>query len=50
METIKQLLDKKGREIWSVHPNDSVFDAIKKMADKDIGSLIVLEEDKIVGF
>jgi CBS domain-containing protein len=49
METVQQLLDKKGHEVWSVHPDDSVFDAIKKMADKEIGSLVVLEDDKIVG-
>ena len=49
METVQQLLDEKGHEVWSVHPDDSVFDAIKKMADKEIGSLVVLEDDKIVG-
>lgn len=49
METVRQLLDKKGHEVWSVHPDDSVFDAIKKMADKEIGSLVVLEDDRIVG-
>lgn len=49
METVQQLLDKKGHEVWSVHPDDSVFDAIKKMADKNIGSLPVLVDDQIVG-
>ena len=49
METVRQLLDEKGHEVWSVNPDDSVFDAIKKMADKEIGSLVVLEDDKIVG-
>lgn len=49
METMQQLLDKKGHEVWSVHPDDSVFDAIKKMADKKIGSLVVLADDQIVG-
>ena len=49
METVQQLLDKKGHEIWSVHPNDSVFDAIKQMAAKNIGSLVVLVDDQIVG-
>jgi CBS domain-containing protein len=39
----------KGHEVWSVHPDDSVFDAIKKMADKEVGSLVVLEDDRIVG-
>ena len=49
METVRQLLDKKGHEVWSVHPDDSVFDAVKKMADKNIGSLVVLVDDQIVG-
>ena len=49
METVKQLLDKKGHEVWSVNPEDSVFDAVKKMADKNIGSLVVLVDDQIVG-
>lgn len=49
METVQQLLDEKGREVWSVHPDDSVFDAIKKMSDRNIGSLVVLENDQIVG-
>jgi CBS domain-containing protein len=49
METVQQLLDKKGHEVWSVHPRHSVFDAIKKMADKNIGSLVVLVDDQIVG-
>jgi len=49
METVRQLLDKKGHEVWSVHPDDSVFDAVKKMADNNIGSLVVLVDDQIVG-
>lgn len=49
METVQQLLDRKGHEVCAVHPDDSVFDAIKKMADKEIGSLVVLEDEKIVG-
>ena len=49
METVRQLLDKKGNEVWSVHPDDSVFDAVKKMADKNIGALVVLVDDQIVG-
>ncbi|MGA2636891.1 MAG: CBS domain-containing protein [Methylocella sp.] len=49
MTTVKQLLDQKGREVLSIHPDATVFDAIKKMADKNVGSLVVLEDDKLVG-
>jgi CBS domain-containing protein len=49
MITIRQLLDQKGLEVVSIHPDATVFDAIAKMADKDIGSLVVIEHDGIVG-
>jgi CBS domain-containing protein len=49
MTTVKQLLDQKGREVFSIHPDATVFDAIKKMADKNVGSLVVLDDDKLVG-
>lgn len=45
MKHVKHLLDAKGRNVISVSPDASVFDAIKLMADKAIGSLVVLEED-----
>jgi CBS domain-containing protein len=47
--TVRQLLDQKGRKIWSIGPDATVFDAVAKMADKDIGSLIVMDGDAIVG-
>lgn len=46
---VKQMLDKKGNEIWGVHPDDSVFDALKLMADKNVGALLVLDGDELVG-
>ncbi|XSC43282.1 CBS domain-containing protein [Bradyrhizobium sp. RDT10] len=46
---MRQLLDQKGRNIWSIHPDATVFDAIAKMAEKDIGSLVVMEGDEFVG-
>jgi CBS domain-containing protein len=49
MQTVKQLLEGKGHEVWSVSPDTSVLDAIKKMADKGIGALLVLENGKPVG-
>ena len=49
MATVQQLLDQKGYDVWSVHPDDSVFNAIKKMADKNIGSLAVMEDEALVG-
>ena len=49
MKTIQQVLDKKGHEVLSVGPDNSVFDAIKKMADKDVGSVVVIDDGKPVG-
>ncbi len=49
MGTVEQLLAAKGYTIWSVSPEDTVYDAIKLMADKDIGALPVLQSDKLVG-
>ncbi|QWG15708.1 CBS domain-containing protein [Bradyrhizobium sediminis] len=43
------MLDHKGRKIWSIHPDATVFDAVAKMAEKDVGSLLVMEDDKLVG-
>lgn len=49
MTTIQQVLDKKGHEVLSVRPDNSVFDAIKKMADRDVGSVVVIDDGKPVG-
>jgi CBS domain-containing protein len=49
MTTVRQLLDQKGGNTWSIHPDATVFDAITKMAEKDIGSLVVMENDEFVG-
>jgi CBS domain-containing protein len=49
MTTVQQLLAQKGRTVLSVSPEDTVLVAIKKMADENVGSLVVLEEGKLVG-
>ena len=49
MTTVRQLLDQKGSKIWSIHPDATVFDAIAKMAEKNIGSLVVMDGDELVG-
>lgn len=49
MTTIQQVLDKKGHEVLSVSPDNSVFDAIKEMADRDVGSVVVIDDGKPVG-
>ena len=49
MKRVKDILDVKGRDIWSIAPDVSVYDAMKLMADKEIGSLMVMEGTKLVG-
>jgi CBS domain-containing protein len=49
MITVKQLLDAKGYEVWSIAPVETVFDAIKLMAEKEVGALAVTVGDKLVG-
>ena len=49
MKTITQLLQDKGSDVWSVTPDTLVFDALKVMADKNIGALLVLDEGQLAG-
>lgn len=49
MRTVQQLIDEKGHDILSIGPDDSVFDAIQKMAKANIGALMVIEGDRPVG-
>jgi CBS domain-containing protein len=49
MTTVRHILEEKGHQVWSLRPGDKVYDAIKVMADKDVGSLVVLDGSKIVG-
>ena len=49
MKTVKHLLDAKGHNVWIIAPNASVYEALKLMADKDVGALLVLEGGKLVG-
>ena len=49
MTTVRQLLDQKGLRIWSIRPDTTVFDAVAEMAEKDIGSLVVMDGEELVG-
>lgn len=49
MKTVKQLLDGKGYQVWTVGPDQSVLDAIKLMAEKGVGALVVVDGGKVVG-
>jgi CBS domain-containing protein len=47
--TAKDILNDKGRAVWSVKPTDNVLEALGVMAEHDIGAVLVMEADKLVG-
>ncbi|MFP6828924.1 MAG: CBS domain-containing protein [Gammaproteobacteria bacterium] len=49
MKLVSQLLTSKGHDVWSIAPDTTVLNALQLMADKKIGALLVLDEDKLVG-
>lgn len=49
MKLVKNILDTKGNEIWHIAPGDSVLDAIKMMAEKGVGALLVMDNEKLAG-
>lgn len=49
MNTVSQLLQGKGSNVWSVTPDSSVFEALKMMADKNVGALLVMNDGKLRG-
>ncbi len=49
MRTVKSLLDEKGNEIWSTNPDAKVIEALQILAEKDVGALLVLDGEKLVG-
>ncbi|MCW9003249.1 MAG: CBS domain-containing protein [Rhodospirillales bacterium] len=49
MATLRQLVENKGGEVWSVSPDDSVYKALEEMARRNGGCVLVMEGGKIVG-
>lgn len=49
MKPVRELLRIKGQETWSVTPDTPVYDALKLMAEKNVGALLVLDGDKLAG-
>ena len=49
MAMVMQILQTKGNAVWTIGPQESVYEALKLMADKEIGALVVVEAGKVVG-
>jgi len=47
--SLAQILASKPRDLWTAHPTDSAFKALQLMAEKNIGFLVVLDRDAVVG-
>jgi CBS domain-containing protein len=49
VNTIASVLSHKGAAVWFLAPGASVYEAIEKMAEKGVGALLVMEEERLVG-
>ena len=49
MHTVAEILRDKGSDIWTISPDDVVIDALTMMAEKRIGALLVMSNEKLVG-
>jgi len=49
MITVRDILDRKGRGVWSVSPGNTVFEALETMSQRRVGALMVTDGGKLVG-
>ena len=49
MKTVYDILERKGRDVWSVKPSDSIYNALALMEEKNVGAVLVREAGQLVG-
>jgi len=49
MQTVRDILKAKGTDVWRVEPDATVFDALQRMAEKEVGALVVMQGAQVVG-
>ena len=49
MNTVRQLLKVKGEHVWTISKESTVLDSLELMAEKRIGSLVVIEDGQVAG-
>ena len=49
MKSLKQLIAAKGGNVWSIQPDATVLEALKLMAQKDVGALLVMDGTRLAG-
>ena len=49
MKSVSELLGNRSSILWTIRPDDSVYDALKLLADHEVGALMVMDHGKLVG-
>lgn len=49
MTNVRNILQKKGSSVWSIAPSATILDALNMMAEKNVGALLVMEDDHLIG-
>ena len=49
MKTVRDILKVKGHEVWRIEPDATVFEALQRMAEKEVGALMVMNGAELVG-
>jgi CBS domain-containing protein len=49
MKTVRDILHAKGHDIWCVAPENTVFEALERMAEKQVGALVVMDGTRVAG-
>jgi CBS domain-containing protein len=47
--TVEEILEQKGRDVWTISPKATVMEALKLMAEKHVGALVVMHDDQVAG-
>jgi CBS domain-containing protein len=49
MYIVRQILESKGYDVWSVAPDITIYEALQLMAERDVGAMLVMEEGELIG-
>ncbi|MEW5960859.1 MAG: CBS domain-containing protein [Chloroflexota bacterium] len=49
MKTVEDILKVKGQNVWAIAPDATVYNALQLMAEKEVGALVVVENERVVG-
>ena len=49
MKSVREILEAKGHQVWSIGPESTVYEALRLMDKADVGALVVIEKEQVVG-